>query len=218
MNLALQYKSPSSVKEAYEIQKILRERIELRPLPRPPESFLALDVSYRENLAYAACVLYRDGKVVETAVAATEIEFPYVPGLLAFREIPALISALDKINGTADVILVDGQGLAHPRRFGLACHVGLLTGLPTAGIAKSHLFGEALSIPRKAGTYDWLVHKQNVVGAIVRTNTRTKPLFVSAGHRILLSECIKICFELACGSRLPEPLQIADRLSKTPRR
>lgn len=200
------FKFPSSIHEAFELQKKLRGRVEFCPLSKPPQTFLAVDVSYRGNLAHAACVLYADGKILETSIATTEIEFPYVPGLLAFREVPALLAAMRRIERVPDVIFVDGQGLAHPRRFGLACHIGILTGLPTIGVAKSHLFGEVIGVP------GWIVSKEQVIGAVVRT---TRPLFISIGHRILLHECIDICRGLVKDSHLPEPLRLADNLSKS---
>lgn len=202
----IRFKSPSSVHDAFEIQKELRNRVEFRPLPKPPHTFLGVDVSYRGNLAHAACVLYSDGKILETSGATTEIEFPYVPGLLAFREVPALLAAMKRIERVPDVILVDGHGLAHPRRIGLACHIGIITGLPTIGVAKSHLFGEVIGVP------GWIVSKQQVIGAVVQT---TKPLFISVGHKILLHECIEVCMSLVRNSHIPEPLRLADNLSKT---
>ena len=150
--------------------------------------------------------------VVEERVAARKLSFPYVPGLLSFREAPALLAALRKLRAPADVLLCDGQGLAHPRRFGIACHLGVLTGLPSVGCAKSRLVGEHREPGRRRGASAALKHRGEVVGCVLRTRDDVKPLFVSVGHRIDLASAEQLVLDCAGGRRLPEPTHLADRL------
>ncbi|MBI3622424.1 MAG: deoxyribonuclease V [Nitrospirae bacterium] len=149
-------------------------------------------------------------EIVETASATVKLTFPYIPGLLAFRELPVLLEAFAKLTRTPDLILVDGQGLAHPRRFGIACHLGLLLDLPTIGCAKSRLFGRHEAPPlRKSGVAHLYDEDDHVIGAAVRTKDRTNPIYVSIGHKIDLPTAIR--YTLACGRgyRVPEPTRQA---------
>ncbi|KAA0221350.1 MAG: deoxyribonuclease V [Phycisphaerae bacterium] len=151
-------------------------------------------------------------RVIEEVVVRRHVTFPYVPGLLSFREAPALIAALRRLRTAYDVILLDGQGLAHPRRFGLACHVGVLLDRPTIGCAKSLLVGEHAEPARRAGSRRPLFHDGEVVGAALRTRDGVKPVYVSVGHRISLEEAVRVVLTCRSGFRLPAPTRLADAL------
>lgn len=168
------------------------------------------------GVARAAVVLMSvpELKVVEQHVIEAPVVFPYVPGLLSFREIPALTLAFEQLTATPDLLLADGQGVAHPRRFGLASHLGLLAGIPTIGCAKSRLCGEAAEPGEERGSMTDLIDHGERIGLVVRTKTRVKPMYVSVGHMIGLEAAAEWALRLAPTHRLPEPLRIADRLSK----
>lgn len=150
-----------------------------------------------------------DLEIVEVKCAWGKPEFPYVPGLLSFREVPLALEALERLTLPPDFLLADGQGLAHPRRFGLACHLGLLTGLPSIGCAKSILVGKHGSVGHKKGSWATLEEKGGVVGAALRTRDGVSPLYVSIGHRVDLPSAIR--WVLACCDRfrMPEPTRLA---------
>lgn len=146
---------------------------------------------------------------VEQSVVEKAVEFPYVPGLLSFREIPVLLPALERLRSSADLLVVDGQGRAHPRRLGLASHLGLLLDLPAIGCAKSRLIGEFGPLGQERGAIAYLRDGDEVIGAAVRTRAGTKPIFVSIGHRIGLEEAIDWTLRLTPRYRIPEPTRLA---------
>jgi deoxyribonuclease V len=148
-------------------------------------------------------------ELVETQSVTANIEFPYVPGLLSFREAPLILAAFEKITLTPDIVMVDGQGIAHPRRFGIASHLGLLLGLPTIGCAKSRLCGEHEIPSNEAGSYKELKDNNEVIGAVLRTKTGVKPLYVSIGHMIDLTSAMEWVVACCRGYRLPEPTRLA---------
>jgi deoxyribonuclease V len=164
----------------------------------------------------AAVVLmrYPELAVVEEQVVEGKVSFPYVPGLLSFREAPLLAQALKRLKGTPDLLLIDGQGYAHPRRLGIASHIGLMAGLPTIGCAKSRLCGEHAEPGSRRGSQTELRDGGEVIGAVLRTRDGVKPLYVSAGHRISLEAAVQWVLRLAPRYRLPEPIRVADALSK----
>jgi len=168
----------------------------------------------------AAVVLWdmRERIMLEQHVAVCELRFPYVPGLLSFREAPAVLATLRKLKRTPDVLMCDGHGLAHPRRFGIACHVGVIVGLPTIGCAKSRLVGEQEDPARERGARTSLLHQGRIIGTVLRTRTGVKPVFVSVGHRIDLGLAEQIVFDCAVRYRLPEPTRLADRLAAEAKR
>jgi deoxyribonuclease V len=151
-------------------------------------------------------------EVVASAHVIRPCRFPYVPGLLSFREAPAIIEAVRKLPRRPDLLVCDGQGLAHPRGLGLACHVGLWLEMPTIGAAKSRLCGEHRQVGRRRGCHVQLRHDGRVVGSVVRTRTGVKPLFVSVGHLVTLEEAIRIVLRCCRGVRLPEPTRRAHHL------
>ena len=148
-------------------------------------------------------------EVVEQATFETEVTFPYVPGLLSFREAPVLLGAFRRLKGKPDLLLVDGQGYAHPRRFGLACHLGLLLDVPTIGCAKSRLIGEHGPLGSAAGSRVDLTDGGDVIGSVLRTRDGVNPVFVSVGHRIGLDEAAEWVLRCCRGYRLPEPTRLA---------
>lgn len=177
----------------------------------------AVDVAFRNNRAQAVagCVLVDKKLTTLEAVAATaDVEFPYIPGLLAFRELPVILAALHKLPAIPDVILCDGHGYAHPRRFGIACHLGVLLDIPTIGCAKSRLCGRHEEPGNSKGDVVDVIDNGEVIGACVRTKEGTKPVYVSTGHRTTLEDSVRLTLALTAKYRLPEPLRLADKLSK----
>jgi deoxyribonuclease V len=170
----------------------------------------------RPRLARAAAVIlsYPELEPVEQSVIEVPIAFPYVPGLLSFREVPALAKAFEALRRAPDLLLVDGHGYAHPRRFGIACHLGLLLDVPAIGVGKSRLCGEHGEPQRHRGSTTALTDGSEVIGRVVRTRDGVKPVYVSIGHRIGLDGATDWVLRLCRGYRLPEPIRLADRLSK----
>ncbi|KAB2341791.1 deoxyribonuclease V [Actinomadura rudentiformis] len=211
---------PSSPEEAKALQDRLRPSLELGdPGPQRPATIAGLDVSYADDGGrLAAAVVVLDGVTLETveeAVVTGVAAFPYVPGLFAFRELPTLLVVLRRLDTTPDLLVCDGAGLAHPRRFGLACHLGVLTGLPTMGVAKTRLFGKHDEPgSRRGATADLLDDGGEVVGRVLRTQDGVKPVYVSVGHRIDLDTACRHTLTLSPEFRLPETTRRADRLSR----
>src|ERR1700742_2198205 len=175
-------------KEAVALQNELREQVRIQPLDREVKLLAGCDISFNKysEVVYAGIVVLRlpELEIVDTSTVITRTRFPYISGLLSFRETPALLEAWEKLDTAPDAIMLDGQGLAHPRRFGIACHFGLLTGLPALGCAKSVLVGKYDEPDERAGSYSPMIHKGEVVGAAVRTKDRVAPVYISPGHLI----------------------------------
>lgn len=176
-----------------------------------------VDAHYHRGLASAAVVVIRlcDLTTVEQATAVEKTDFPYIPGLLAFREGPAILAALGRLSAAPDLLIFDGQGIAHPQRCGLASHIGLLLDMPAIGCAKTGLWGrhEKPHIPK--GSFSYLTDGDDVIGAVVRTRSEVKPLFVSIGHRISLRDSIAIVLQCCSRYRLPETTRRADTLARS---
>lgn len=209
---------PSSVPEAEAIQDRLRSRVELDG-PSTFELIAGLDVHYRGDDAVTAAVVVLDAgtlEPVERVVAHGEAAFPYVPGLFAFRELPALVTALERLKTTPDLLVCDGYGLAHPRGFGLACHLGVLTGLPSLGAGKTPFVGTHEPPGDERGSWTPIVHEGATVGRALRTQRGVKPVYVSQGHRISLDVATEQVLRLAARHRLPEPIRHADHLARHP--
>jgi deoxyribonuclease V len=149
----------------------------------------------------------------ESAIARAPLSFPYVPGLLSFREIPAVLKAFGELRELPDIVLCDGQGYAHPRRFGLACHLGVLTGLPTIGVAKKRLLGECAELPANKASHVSLMHDGEVIGAVLRSRDGVKPLYISIGHRVSLATALHYVLRCTTRYRLPETTRWAHRLA-----
>jgi deoxyribonuclease V len=209
--------------EAAALQKELALEIRLRRLPLREVRRVAgadIAVSRETGTAAAAVVVFEFPtlSIVEERVARGALDFPYIPGLLSFREIPVLIECLRLVETPFDALLCDGQGIAHPRRFGLASHLGLLLGRPTIGCAKSLLVGEHRTVGGRRGDYALLSYKGKRVGSVLRTQDGVKPIFVSPGH--LVDHRSSLALALACSPRyrIPEPTRRADRLAGEERR
>ncbi|WP_225854904.1 endonuclease V [Micromonospora sp. ALFpr18c] len=201
------------------VQEALRPLVDLvGPGPATPVMVAGLDVAYAQSgdlLAAAVTVLdARTLAVVDSAVSVGRPAFGYVPGLFAFRELPALLAALDRLSTRPDLLVCDGHGLAHPRRFGLACHLGVVTGLPAIGVGMTPLIGEWDPVQRGRGSWSPLRDGGDVVGRVVRTQDGVKPVFVSVGHRMSLDNATTQVFALAPRYRLPETTRTADRLCR----
>lgn len=208
--------------QARTIQLRLRGRVDprdrigsLREFTRGRDRYVAgadvaLDLVH--NRAIAGVILFRFPQLeeVERVCAVRPLTFPYVPGLLSFREAPALLAAFRKLRRSADLIFIDGHGYAHPRRFGIACHIGLLLGRPTIGCAKSLLIGTHAALPAAAGSRAALLDKAETIGAVVRTRRGVKPVYVSVGHRISLARAVEFTLATADGIRIPRPTRLAD--------
>jgi deoxyribonuclease V len=164
--------------------------------------------------AAAVALGFPDLELQESAVICRPIAVPYVPGFLSLREAPAALAALERLRIRPDLLLVDGQGLAHPRRFGLACHIGLLAQIPTIGVAKSRLLGRYEPPGPDRGEWTPLVDNHETVGAVLRTRSHARPLFVSVGHCITIGTAVDYVLRCAPAFRLPEPIRLADRLSR----
>jgi len=152
-------------------------------------------------------------ELVAQAIARRPTSFPYVPGLLSFREIPAVLAALGQLETLPDLLLCDGQGLAHPRRFGIACHLGVLTDIPAIGVAKSRLIGTFGTVPEEKGGWAPLMDREERIGAVLRSRTGTNPLFISTGHRMSLESTIHYVMACTPKYRLPETTRQAHRLA-----
>jgi deoxyribonuclease V len=208
---------PTQVKEAIALQEQLRDRVISRDLLGPVHRVVGVDVGFEgegEVARAAAAVLSFPGlELVDSAVAKEKAQFPYVPGLLSFREAPAALNALSKLSVAPDLILYDGQGYAHPRRFGIASHVGVLADIPSIGVAKSRLIGEHAPVPEEKGDWVALTDNDETIGAVLRTQTGVAPLFVSIGHRLSLATAV--CWVMACVTRyrLPETSRWAHRMA-----
>ncbi|TWD83329.1 endonuclease V [Kribbella amoyensis] len=206
---------PATPEQAIALQEELRHQVDPTDSGAEPPRYVAgLDVAYDGDRLAAAVVVLQELREVDRAVVLGRTTFPYVPGLFAFREIPALVEALGRLRITPDLLVCDGQGLAHPRRFGLACHLGVLTGLPSVGVAKTAFVGSwAEPGPSRGATSD-LVLDGEVVGQVVRTQNKTKPVFVSVGHRIGLGTAVERVLGLTPRYRLPETTRAADHLCR----
>lgn len=210
---------PGSVAEAVAVQEELRPLVDLvGPGPSTPATVAGLDVAYGQggDLLAAAVTVLDAGtlEVVDSAVSVGEPAFDYVPGLFAFRELPALLTALDRLSVLPDLLVCDGHGLAHPRRFGLACHLGVVTGLPAIGVGKTPLVGTWDPPAAERGAWSPLRDGGDVVGRVLRTQDGVKPVFVSVGHRMSLENATAQVLALAPRYRLPETTRTADRLSR----
>lgn len=205
-----------SPRAAVAAQRSLAARVRQAP-PGGELRFVAgLDAAVSADgcLCLAAVVLWDlwEQRAVEQHLASRRLRFPYVPGLLSFREAPALMAALRRLRRRPDVLLCDGQGLAHPRRFGIACHVGVICDLPALGCAKSRLIGEHDEPARVRGARAPLRDRGEIIGSVLRTQEGARPVFVSVGHRMDLPAAEQLVLACAIQHRLPEPTRLADRL------
>ena len=210
-----------SPQEAMAIQLRLRSRLRLKG-NGPFGTVAGIDVSYDDaskRMFAGVVVMSGDGqKILETATAIDRVRFPYIPGLLSFRETPAVIKAWTKLKALPDCVICDGHGFAHPRRFGLACHLGIILGRPSIGCAKSLLVGTHRQPGKRRGSVEALLDGGEQIGAVVRTRQRVAPVYVSQGDRISLDAAVWAVLDACAGYRLPEPTRRAHLLVSEMRR
>ncbi|MCX6012601.1 MAG: deoxyribonuclease V [Chloroflexi bacterium] len=201
------------IQQAIEIQYKLASQVICRDIINDVRFIGGVDISVKKGIkvATAAIVIleYPGLKLVDSITVQNEVRFPYIPGLLSFREIPVLLPAFKQLSIQPDLILVDGQGIAHPRRIGLASHLGLFLNIPTIGCAKSRLCGNHTDVPDAAGSYSMLTDEEEIIGVVLRTKVNTKPIYVSVGHKISLNSAVKWVIDCCKGYRLPEPTRLA---------
>jgi len=205
-----------SPKQAIQLQSKLANQIIIRKPKRNLRFIAGVDMAFTAGMTHcvAGAIVWdrRDRRMIETAHAKRPVRFPYVPGLLSFREAPTVLAALRKVRHPVDAIMCDGHGLAHSRRFGLACHVGYICGVPTIGCAKSRFVGEHGEPAARRGSSRVLKVGTEKVGLVLRTRDNVKPVFVSVGHLIDLDTARRVTLDCACGYRIPEPTRQADIL------
>lgn len=207
--------------EAIDLQQVLRTEVITEDQFGAIQFVAGIDVGFEDEgkTTRAAVVVlsFPSLQVHEQTIARRSTTFPYIPGLLSFREVPAVLDALEKLKTTPDLLLCDGQGTAHPRRLGIACHIGLVTNLPAIGVGKSLLVGKHEEVPDQKGAWTPLIHKGETIGAVLRTRVGTKPLYISPGHRIRLTTAIDYVLRCTTKYRLPETTRYAHKLaSETP--
>ncbi len=204
-------------RQAIALQQQLRQYLITEDRLGPVRRVAGVDVGFEDGgavtRAAVAVLSYPTLELVETAIARRPTGFPYIPGLLSFREIPAVLDALAQLSTVADLLLCDGQGIAHPRRMGIASHLGLLTDLPAIGVAKTRLWGIYGTVPEERGGWTLLQESDEIIGAVLRTRVGVKPLFISPGHRISLATAIQYVMGCCTCYRLPETTRHAHRLA-----
>jgi deoxyribonuclease V len=215
MEQAITHPWSLSESEALDLQRQMATRVERNDRLSDVHTIAGVDVAYdkhSDRLIAAAVVLDAESlTVIEQATAEDVAQFPYIPGLFSFRELPPIAKALRKLQLTPDLIVCDGQGIAHPRRFGLACHLGVLFDVPTIGCSKTRLIGEAEPPEKQRGAIAPLVDQGEIVGSVLRTQNGINPVFVSIGHRVSLSLACEWILRLSPKHRLPETTRQADQ-------
>jgi deoxyribonuclease V len=209
-----------SYSQARDCQKVLASKVLFTPLKKRPKFIAGIDCAFSRDgkkiIAAVVVLKMPDFALVETTNAVRKVTFPYIPGLLSFREAPVCIAAVEKLKSRPDIFMIDGQGIAHPRRLGLAAHLGLFFDKPTIGCAKSRLIGVYEEPGLQKGAHTLLKDKKGTpsrqyetIGAVLRTRTNVKPVFVSVGNKCLLEDVIEITLACAVKYRLPEPTRLA---------
>ncbi|MEO0984278.1 MAG: deoxyribonuclease V [Cyanobacteria bacterium J06639_14] len=209
---------PQTPTEAIALQTELRSQICLEDdLPKTVQYVAGVDAGFENEgtitRAAVAVLAFPSLALVDSALVKRPTTFPYVPGLLSFREIPTVLDALAQIAIAPDLILCDGQGIAHPRRCGIASHLGLILDRPTVGVAKSRLIGTHMDVPPAKGAWVPLIDQDETIGAVLRSRTNTKPLYISPGHKISLATALDYVLRCTPKYRLPETTRLADRLA-----
>jgi deoxyribonuclease V len=206
-----------TAEQAIAIQQALRQEVITQDQFGTVQYVAGIDVGFENEgaitRAAVAVLTYPELTLCDRAIARRPTSFPYIPGFLSFREVPAVLDALEQIKTTPDLLLCDGQGFAHPRRFGIACHLGVLTNLPAIGVGKSRLIGTHEQVPDQRGNWVPLMHKDDTIGAVLRTRSGTNPLYISLGHRISLESAIAYVMGCTPKYRLPETTRHAHKLA-----
>lgn len=212
-----QYSWPQTIEEAIAIQEQLRSQVITANQLSTVRYVAGVDVGYDNadavSRAAVTVLSFPDLQLQQQSVVRSPTAFPYVPGFLSFREVPAVLDALKNISLMPDLILCDGQGLAHPRRFGLACHLGVLTGIATIGVAKTRFIGEHSEVGFDRGSWQPLLDGPETIGAALRTQAGVKPVYVSIGHKVSLLQAIEYVLRCTPKYRLPETTRSADQLT-----
>ncbi|MBC8163381.1 MAG: deoxyribonuclease V [Roseiflexaceae bacterium] len=206
---------PTTLDQAQQVQQALRNQVVTSDDFGTIRTIAGIDAGYEGDQAKAAVVVlaYPSLEPLDYVLTYRPAPFPYIPGFLSFREAPAVLAALSEISIKPDMLMLDGQGIAHPRRFGIAAHVGVLTGLPSIGCAKSLLCGRHGELPDERGASVPLIHRGEQIGAVLRSRVGVKPLFISIGHRIGLASALGIVMACVTKYRLPEITRAADGLA-----
>jgi deoxyribonuclease V len=219
IQLSLQHSHPWDVTpvEARAIQNDLRPHVVRKNGLDSVEHVAGIDVGFEEagTVTSAAVVIlsFPSLELEEQVIARRPTRFPYVPGLLSFREVPTVLDALTRLSVRPDLLLCDGQGIAHPRRFGIASHCGVLTDWPSIGVAKSLLTGFHAEVPEARGAWVPIKQRDEIIGAVLRTRVKVKPVYISIGHKISLDSAIDYVMRCTTRYRLPETTRLADRLA-----
>ncbi len=217
MRIVQRHRWDVTPKEAIALQLALRGEVVTEDRLGPVRHVAGVDVGFedgnRTTRAAVAVLTFPGLELADRAIARIPTSFPYVPGLLSFREVPAVIAALERLAVAPDLLLCDGQGYAHPRRFGLACHLGLLCDLPSIGVAKTRLIGEHREPGSQKGDWAPLLDDGETIGAVLRSRVGVKPLYVSIGHRVSLETAIHYALACTARYRLPETTRWAHRLA-----
>ncbi|MDH5767498.1 MAG: deoxyribonuclease V [Nitrospirota bacterium] len=209
-------KWPKDIARAKKVQEVLKKKVRITSLRKSLEYVAGVDAAFFGDKIVGVACLYKYPEIifVEEAYSITETSFPYIPGFLSFREGQAIIQAIYALKMKPHVILFDGQGIAHPKGFGIAAHIGVLLDIPTIGCAKSRLVGNYREPGFKKGNRSSLIYNGKIVGAVLRTRDNVRPVFVSPGHRTDLKNSIKVVLCCTNTYRIPEPLRSADFISK----
>lgn len=204
-----------SPREAIALQKELAALVVRENKLGPVKTVAGIDVGFHDGIARAvvAILSFPELNLLDYSIASQRVRFPYVPGLLSFREGPVVLQAFAQLNDLPELLIFDGQGLAHPRRIGIASHLGVLLDLPAIGCAKSRLCGRHAEPGVERGSYVPLIDRGETIGAVVRTRSKVKPVYVSIGHRVDLSTSIRYVLDCCRGYRLPETTRWADRIA-----
>lgn len=217
MKINRNYNWAETAGEAIALQQSLREQVITTDCLGTVDFVAGVDVGFQDDgkttRAAIAVLSFPELELKDQAIAHRSTSFPYIPGLLSFREVPAVLDALEQLTITPDLLLCDGQGIAHPRRLGIASHLGILVDLPAIGVAKSLLVGKHGEIPAQKGDWVPLLHLGETIGAVLRTRPNTKPLYISPGHRISLETSLEYILACTPKYRLPETTRFAHRLA-----
>jgi deoxyribonuclease V len=212
----ISFARPRTISEAKAIQAKLSTKVKITPVMKDPRYIAGVDAAFFDHKIIGVACLYQYPELIltEESSAVADVLFSYIPGYLSFREGPAIMEAVNKLNVRPDVILFDGQGIAHPKRLGIASHIGVLLDIPAIGCAKSRLIGEYKEPRLKKGAWSPLKFHDKVIGAVLRTKDNVRPLFISPGHRANLKDSIEIVLNCISKYRIPDPLRRADFISK----
>lgn len=221
MEIQQRHRWDLSPEEAIALQQVLRQEVITTDQFGEVRWVAGIDVGFEDGgettRAAVAVLNFPELQLQEQSIARRPTTFPYIPGLLSFREVPTVLEALEQLTLTPDLLLCDGQGIAHPRRLGIACHIGLLTDMPAIGVGKSRLVGHHAEVANEKGAWQPLLHKGETIGAVLRTRPKTNPLYISPGHRISLESAIDYVLRCTTKYRLPETTRFAHKLaSETP--